>query len=94
MDLSNLKGILAAIRSKEIECGIDKDYCFVVDEDGRLVFLKRNREVHADYDGEPMTQWPVNPSDGEELWARETYENRGLRIAEEFLEAIGVEFQG
>lgn len=94
MDLTTLASILSAIQQKEIDYGIDRDYCFVIDEDGYLVFLKRDRDVHMDIDGEKMSQWPVNSSDGEKIWYQETTENRGLRITTEFLGALSIKYLG
>jgi hypothetical protein len=93
--LSSLSGILNSIKTGVIESGIDKDYCFVTDEDGKVFFLKRNRKLNAlDDEGERYEQWPVNQYDGVVLWKAETYESRGLAITEQFLNALELEFLG
>jgi len=84
--MKNLKEILEAIRIKSINYGLNKDYFFILDEDGRLVFLKRKRGEEDSED-----QWPSNPYDGETIWSYETYHNRGLGITKEFLRALEID---
>lgn len=97
--MNNLKDILTAIEQQTIEYGINKQYCFVTDEDGELVFLKRNDKMSAhqkdlDADGEQRNQWPENSYDGEIIWTQYTGEQRGLIITEMFLNALQIEYQG
>lgn len=98
-DLTNLKGILTAIRNKEIDYGMNKEYCFVTDHDGELVFLQRDDENSAhqkdlDKYEEVRGHWPENGYDGKVIWSAETGLSRGLHITEEFLNALDVEFLG
>ena len=87
--MKDLKSILKAIVLKDINYGLNKDYCFVTDEDGVLVFLKR---IYGKEESEEC--WPVNHYDGEVIWEVETSYNRGLEITELFLQALEIEFLG
>lgn len=96
--LKDLKSVLRAIRAKQIKVGIDKDYCFVTDEDGYLYLLKRpadvviGQDMGEEYDNEPREQWPVNHYDGEEILKIYCGESRGMAVTEIFLEALGIDF--
>lgn len=98
MKLDSLESIISTILNGEIECGINKEYCFVVDEDGYLTFLKRNdalSPVQKDLDehGELRDQFPLNESDGEVLWKSEYLGNiRGTEITEMFLNILGIDY--
>ncbi len=76
--------IQAAIAGK-----IDYDkYHFVIDEDGMLVFLRKDEESRdEDYKDE---RWPCNSSDGVELWSVETGHSRGTEVVSMFLQALKI----
>jgi hypothetical protein len=98
-ELNSLKKILDAIKNKDINYGINKEYCFVSDEDGELIFLKRNdakseHQRELDKHHETRHNWPENHYDGEVLWKHYTGEGRGLVITDMFLQALDIECAG
>lgn len=98
LNLSSLRNILNAIQNKEISYGINKEYCFVTDEDGKLVFLRKTldnpHQKDLDIHGEERDQWPENSYDGDVIWKFETYQSRGLGITELFLKSLDIDFIG
>src|SRR5437899_503403 len=95
--LNDLKHILKAIRKESIEYGVNRKYCFVIDEDGELVFLKRNDKKSEHFKDlqkskEKRNQWPENSYDGEVIFKINTYEDRGIKVTEEFLHALKIEY--
>ena len=97
ISLNSLPDILQSIRDNKINYGINGSYCFVTDEDGELVFLKRiyGKEYYNDPECNVNEElWPLNENDGEKLWSFETYAGRGLEITELFLNFLNIEYQG
>lgn len=88
-----LKEILQKIASKELNYGEDKDYYFMLDEDGRIILLKRNHSVLEDEDGEPRKGYWSQYID-EIVWEAETADSRGLDIISDFLSALDIDYAG
>lgn len=63
-------------------------YYFVVDEDGLLVFLRRDDESREEELKDE--EWPCNSSDGIELWSIETGYSRGTDVVSMFLDALKI----
>ena len=97
ISLESFEDILHAIQNKNIDYGINKDFCFVISEDGNLVFLRRKRghekyqEFASTYEEE---HWPCNEYDGEEILNMSTGDNRGIDITEKFLDFLNITYQG
>ena len=97
--LDSLKDILHAIITKDIDYGENKEYCFITDEDGELVLLKRNdatsqHQKDLDESEEIRDHWPENRYDGDIIWKVRTGNNRGLDITEMFFKALNIKIAG
>ena len=89
MKIDSLSDALVAISDKSIQYGINKDYCFVLDNgNGEIVFLKR---ISDDKREDPELQWPCNASDGDVLFSLHAWGST-VETVEEFLNALNIEY--
>lgn len=95
-DLDSLEKIIEAIQKNKINYGNDKDYCFFIDEDGTLTFLKRLPDEYrdADFEEEDLKHWPLNEYDGESLFSIYCGEGRGTDITSQLLKIMKIEHGG
>lgn len=88
-----LKEILQKIKSGEFDYGREEDYFFILDEDGQIIFLKRNHSITEDEDGKSRYGY-WSQYDDEVIWEAETGHSRGLDITRMFLDALDIDYLG
>jgi hypothetical protein len=95
-ELDSLPKIIKAIQEKQISYGENKTYCFFLDEDGNLTFLKRqpDEERDKDFEEEDLKQWPLNEMDGEALYSVYCGSHRGTDITGVLLNIMGINYNG